>query len=185
MYMTTIHGLPHPSSPSRAPGPADASVGAARLTEDSREFYEALGELLRVVQFRDRDRACCYDVSVTQCYALKAVVDRGPVTVNDLAARLYMDKSTASRVAGGLEAKGYVVRTRDEGDGRVVRLQATAAGRALCARIDEDMVREYAELLGDFDPEVRAALSRLVARLGVAFASRVDASGGSCCVVRS
>ena len=155
-----------------------------RLAADSRAFYEALGELLRVVQFRDRDRACCYDVSVTQCYALKVVVDHGPITVNDLAGRLYMDKSTASRVADGLESKGYVARWRDAGDRRVVRLQATPAGEALCARIEGDMVREYAELLGDFDPEVRAALSRLVSRLGVAFAARVDASGGSCCVVR-
>lgn len=154
------------------------------LAADARAFYGALNELLRVVQFRDRDRACCHDVSVTQCYALKAVADEGALTVNDLAARLYLDKSTASRVAAGLEGKGYVARVRDDGDGRVVRLVPTEEGLALCARIEDDLVREYAELLADFDPEVRAALSRLVRRLGGAFSARVEVSGGSCCVVR-
>jgi len=161
-----------------------SSQADGRLLQDAHAFYGALNELLRVVQFRDRDRACCHDVSVTQCYALKAVVDGGPVTVNDLAAALYLDKSTASRVAGGLEAKGYLARGRDSQDGRIVRLEATEAGRALCGRIEADLSREYAELLGAFDPEVRAAMIRLVGRLAGSFAARVDASGGSCCVVR-
>jgi DNA-binding MarR family transcriptional regulator len=154
------------------------------LLAEAHRLSDALSDLLRVAQFRDRDRACCYDVSVTQCYALKAVADGGAPTVNDLAGQLYLDKSTASRVANGLVEKGYLARERDAGDGRVVRLVATDAGQALCRRIEADLAVEYAELLGDFDPEIRAAMTRLVARLGRSFASRVDASGGSCCVVR-
>jgi MarR family 2-MHQ and catechol resistance regulon transcriptional repressor len=150
---------------------------------DARDLSRALSDLIRVVQFRDRDRACCHDVSVSQCYALKAVVERGPLTVNDLAAELYLDKSTASRVANGLEEKGYVARERDARDGRVIRLVATAAGTTLHGRIEEDLAREYADLLSDFDPEVRAAMTRLLGRLAVSFAARVETSGGSCCRV--
>ena len=155
-----------------------------RLLADAHGLYGALSDLLRVVQFRDRDLACCYDVSVTQCYALKAVVDGEPLTVNDLAARLYLDKSTASRVAGGLEEKGCVVRERDASDGRIVRLRATQHGVELCGKIEADLARAYARMLEDFDPEVRGAMIRLLGRLAGSFASRVDASGGSCCVVR-
>ena len=144
---------------------------------------DALSDLIRIVQFRDRDRACCYDVSVSQCYALKAVTDRGTLTVNELAAELYLDKSTASRVANGLEEKGYLARERDEADGRVIRLIASPAGAELCHRIDADLAREYAELLTDFDPEVRAAITRLLGRLALSFAARVETTGGSCCVV--
>jgi len=143
----------------------------------------ALGELIRIVQFRDRDRACCYDVSVSQCYALQAVADRGPLTVNELAAELYLDKSTASRLANGLEEKGYLARRRDEGDGRVIRLVPTEEGVAMRRRIDDDLARDYAELLTDFDPEVRAAITRLLGRLAASFAARVETTGGSCCVV--
>ena len=69
-------------------------------------------------------------------------------------------------------------------DGRVVRLRATADGRRLCGRIEADLAEAYARMLEDFDPEVRGAMIRLLGRLGGSFASRVDASGGSCCVVR-
>lgn len=156
----------------------------ARLQADVHAFQDALHELLRVVQFRDRDLACCYDVSVTQCYALKAVSDEGALTVNDLAARLYMDKSTASRVAAGLEAKNYLARSKDPEDGRIVRLEVTPAGASVCRCIEDDLAARYAELLSDFDPEVRTAMTRLLLRLAGSFAARVEASGGSCCVVR-
>lgn len=166
--------------PTAAPYPE----ATARLHQDAHAFYGALNELLRVVQFRDRDRACCYDVSVTQCYALKSIADGGGSTVNELAAALYLDKSTASRVAGGLEAKGYVVRERDQADGRIVRLVPTSSGLSLCQRIEDDLATEYAELLAEYDPEVRGAMIRLLGRLATSFSARVDASGGSCCVVR-
>jgi DNA-binding MarR family transcriptional regulator len=154
------------------------------LIDDANELSESLTELIRVVQFRDRDRACCYDVSVSQYYALKAVSDAGALTVNELAALLYLDKSTVSRIANGLVEQGYWARERDPADGRVVRLEVTDEGRGLCARIAHDLAREYAELLADLDPEVRSAISQVVRRLGHSFASRVDTSGGTCCMVK-
>jgi MarR family transcriptional regulator, 2-MHQ and catechol-resistance regulon repressor len=154
------------------------------LYEDARRLTEALSELVRVVQFRDRDRACCYDVSVSQCYALKGVVDTGGMAVNDLAAHLYLDKSTASRIANSLVEKGYLARERDGVDARVVRLVPTADGATLCAAIEVGETREYADLLADFDPAVRTEMTRLLGKLRGCFASSVDASGGSCCVVK-
>jgi MarR family 2-MHQ and catechol resistance regulon transcriptional repressor len=154
------------------------------LVRDAERLSDALEDLLRVVQFRDRDRACCYDVSVSQCYALERVIASGGLCVNDLAASLYLDKSTASRIANSLVDKGYLARARDPEDGRVVRLVPTPAGSALCGQILADISGEYAEMLADFSPEVRAGIIRLVGRLGRSFSSRVEASGGSCCVVK-
>lgn len=150
---------------------------------DAGEFSEALGELIRVVQFRDRDRACCHDLSVSQCYALERVVEAGALTVNELAAHLYLDKSTASRVANTLVSKGLVARAQDSADGRVVRLEPTDAGRDVHTRVQTDLAAEYAELLADFDPHVRAAFPELLGRLGQAFASRVAISNGRCCTI--
>jgi len=153
------------------------------LLGDAHAFSDALGELIRVLQFRDRDRACCYDLSVSQCYALKAVCDSGALTVNDLAAYLYLDKSTASRVANGLVSRQMVARERDPDDGRIVLLVPTARGTELHRRIEDDLAGEYADLLEDFDPEFRSAIVKLVGRLRRSFASRVEAEGGSCCAV--
>lgn len=153
------------------------------MEADARLLSERLGELIRIVQFRDRDRACCHGISVSQCYALKAVHDAGGLSVNDLAAELFLDKSTASRIANGLVDHGLLARTRDPSDRRVVRLVATGPGSELHERIEADLASEYAMLLEDLEPDVRAGVSEVVGRLARSFASRVEASGGSCSVV--
>ena len=135
------------------------------LAADARELHAVLSELMRVVQFRDRDRICCHDVSVTQCYALQAVLRRGPLTLNELAAELYLDKSTASRVVKALTEKGYVERRPHPDDGRAVQLAVTEAGRRLYGAIERDLQAEVETLVADFDPEVRRALASLLARL--------------------
>lgn len=165
-------------------GRGETLAGAdERLEEDTAELHRALGELVRVYQFRDRDRICCYDVSVTQCYALEATVLEGPLSLNELAARLYLDKSTASRVVDALERKGYVERRASPTDRRALRLVATDAGRELHARIEADVLAQERELLAEFEPEVRRSMARLVGELARAAAARVDTRGGSCCTV--
>jgi MarR family 2-MHQ and catechol resistance regulon transcriptional repressor len=151
------------------------------LARDAAELYDALEDLLRVYQFRDRDRICCFDVSVSQCYALEALVRRGGMTLNELAGFLYLDKSTASRVVDALERKGYVARSAHPEDRRSVLLESTPAGRTLEGTIRESILTEERQLLADFDPEVRQAMTRLIARLARAAAGRVEVSGGSCC----
>ena len=115
---------------------AARSVGG-RLDADAEALHAALAELVRVYQFRDRDRICCHDVSVTQCYAIEALIRRGPSGLNDLAAELYLDKSTASRVVATLERKGYVTRAAHPDDGRAIVLSVTPA-RAAAARPDPE-----------------------------------------------
>lgn len=158
--------------------------GDAGLDADTVELNRALTELVRVYQFRDRDRICCYDVSVTQCYALEAVVLEGPLGLNDLAARLYLDKSTTSRVVDALEKKGYVERRTREDDRRALGLVATDAGRGLHARIQGDILAEERELLAEFAPEVRRSMAKLIGQLARAAAARVDTTGGACCAIR-
>lgn len=151
------------------------------LARDTEELYDALEDLLRVYQFRDRDRICCFDISVSQCYALEGVVRRDGMTLNDLAAYLYLDKSTASRVVDALERKGYVARSPHPKDGRALLLEATPSGRELEGRIRESILAEERQLLGDFAPEVRQAMTLLIRRLASAASSAVEVSGGSCC----
>ena len=154
------------------------------IAQDAASLSQAFSELIRLVQFRDRDRACCYGMTVSQCYGLKAVCETGPLSVNELAGALYLEKSTASRLARGLEEAGLAERSPDPEDRRSVRLAATEAGRRAHAGIEADLQREYATLLADFEPEVRSAMTELLGRLTRAVGSRVEAEGGSCCVVR-
>ena len=168
-----------------APGRALPVAGEdPQLEADAVDLHRALTELVRVYQFRDRDRICCYDISVTQCYALEAVVLDGPLTLNELASRLYLDKSTASRVVDALEKKGYVTRQPNAEDRRALDLAATAEGRDLFTRIDADILAGERTLLAEFPGEVRRSMARLIGQLARAAADRVDASGGTCCTIQ-
>jgi DNA-binding MarR family transcriptional regulator len=166
--------------------PTSELVGAgpeSSLQQDAEKLYAALSELVRVYQFRDRDTICCYDVSVTQCYAIEALLRRGPSGLNEVAAELYLDKSTTSRVVATLQRKGYVTRASHPEDGRAVILSVTSAGRKLHDRIRKDLVEEERKLLADFEPEVRKAAPQLLLRLARAAASRsgLGPAGTACC----
>jgi MarR family transcriptional regulator, 2-MHQ and catechol-resistance regulon repressor len=158
---------------------------ATSLNQDAIALQAAVADLVRVYQFRDRDRICCHDFSVTQCYALETLVAGGPMRLSTLAERLFLDKSTTSRVVGTLVRKGYVAQRADARDARATVLSATRQGTRLCARITDDLVEQQKQLLDDFDPEVRAAVIRLVRRLAQAadarFRSGVKGNGSATC----
>lgn len=159
---------------------ASTSAAERTLDRDAALLYEALSDLLRIYQFRDRDRICCHDISVTQCYALESLVQEGPLTQNELASRLYLDKSTVSRVVGALEGKGLLRRVPHAEDARAVQLGVTRKGRQLYQRIAKDIQNQEKQLLADFDPDVRSAMIELIGRLARAAERRVDTSGGTC-----
>lgn len=171
------------------PAPQDMPIAHAvqdaddAVRPDTLAFHRALVEFVRVYQFRDRERICCHDVSVTQCYALEVLVQRGARTLNGLSADLYLDKSTASRVVDALQEKGYAVRRANPASRRSVLVSATRAGRKLHARIERDILLEEQRLLQDFAPEVRVRMTQLVRALAQSAASRVDTRGGSCCSI--
>jgi DNA-binding MarR family transcriptional regulator len=150
------------------------------LAADTRAVHEALSDLVRVYQFRDRDRICCHDVSVTQCYALEVLIRRGPSTLNELAGEMYLDKSTASRVMTTLERKGYASRASHPTDGRALVLRPTASGKRLYEKIRADLLRQEERLLGDFEPEVRRAAAQIMARLARAAEARSGLPTRSC-----
>jgi len=135
---------------------------------------------VRVYQSLDRDRICCHDISITQCNALEALARRGGLTLNELAAHLYLDKSTASRVVDALQRKGYVDRSTHPSDGRAVLLVTTERGRELYQSIRKGLLADEQTLLAGFDPEIRRALPQLIARLARAVAARLG-SGEACC----
>lgn len=151
------------------------------LDRDARALYEALGDLVRLYQFRDRNVICCNDVSVTQCYALQALSRGGTMTLGSLARELFLDKSTASRVVETLERKGYVARSTHPDDARSLDIALTARGRNLHRKIEDVLVEEEKRLLAGFTPDVRAAATELIRNLARATAQRMGVNAATCC----
>jgi MarR family transcriptional regulator, 2-MHQ and catechol-resistance regulon repressor len=152
----------------------------AILQRDAEALHLALSELVRIYQFRDRDKICCHDISVTQCYALETLVEQGAMRSQELAATLRLDKSTTTRVVDALVRKEYVERLPDPDDARAVSLRVTPSGRKLYRRINDDLVQQQVELLRGMDAGVRTEATRLIQRLTRAAQDRFVA--GACAV---
>jgi MarR family 2-MHQ and catechol resistance regulon transcriptional repressor len=159
-----------------------SALSPAGLQRDAEALQAAVADLVRVYQFRDRDRICCHDVSVTQCYALETLVEHGPMRLSALAERLFLDKSTTSRVVNTLVRKGYVEQRADATDGRAMLINATRQGQQLCKRISSDLVEQQKQLLGDLAPEIRAGVVQVIQRLAQAADARFRSGvTGVCC----
>ncbi|MEG5265217.1 MarR family transcriptional regulator [Pseudomonas sp. JDS28PS106] len=151
-----------------------------QLSQDAEDLYEALNQLVRVYQFRDRDRICCYDVSVTQCYAVETLVKKGALRLHVLAEEMFLDKSTASRVIDALERKGYVSRVEDDEDRRAVKIQATGSGRELYEKIRNGLVAEEKVMIENLSAEARQGALTLLRQLTRATEKRCGLTSETC-----
>lgn len=130
--------------------PGGLPVHDASLAQDAELFSRALESLARVYQLQDPRQTCTYGITLTECYALEAAAERGPLGVNDVAAILSLDKSTASRAIASLRRKGLVARRAHPEDGRAIEVSATARGIRLYRRIRESARACHRELIEEF-----------------------------------
>lgn len=90
-------------------------------------------------------------------------LDSGPLTNNQLAERLKVDKSNTSRPLARLEERGFICRIPHEMDGRSQQLQLTDAGaqqlQELHQQLDEDNLLLLAQLSADEQQRLDEGLS--------------------------
>ena len=98
-------------------------------------------------------------LSSSEARALIELVSARGIAQGELAALLGLDKSTVSRLAAGLERKGWIRRGRDEDNQRYVRLYLTPAGRNVAARVWRAWQSRQARILSSLSPAERAGLS--------------------------
>jgi DNA-binding MarR family transcriptional regulator len=98
-------------------------------------------------------------VSSSEARALIELVSARGIAQGELAGLLNLDKSTVSRLAAGLERKGWVRRGRDEGNQRYVRLYLTPQGGDVAARLWQAWQSRQARILAALSADERAGLS--------------------------
>jgi DNA-binding MarR family transcriptional regulator len=97
--------------------------------------------------------------------ALAAVHKHGPIRISDVAQRLNIDLSVASRQVAALEAAGYIRREADEADRRATRLTATDAGARVLEESHRRMVAAFAAALSGWTDDEVAGLAHGLERL--------------------
>ena len=152
--LTQLLRLVNPGGGERAAGDAAAWDGAAT---DALEPADAA--LADAAPADAAPAAGIPQLSGSEARALIELVKARGIAQGELAGLLGLEKSTVSRLAAGLERKGWVRRGRDEGNQRYVRLYLTAEGGAVAARLWDAWQSRQARILAALTEEERAGLS--------------------------
>lgn len=102
---------------------------------------------------RPEQTPCGEPVAVAEAHALLELSLAEPLSQNDLASRLRLEKSTISRLVTILERRAWITRTRSQHDRRVVELRLTDAGRQAAAQLSAARQVKFAHLLSALPPE--------------------------------
>lgn len=129
------------------------------------DVFQALSDLARRYQFRNRDEVCCYGITVSQCYALQALSRQETMTSTELSSHLGLDLSSTTRLVDQLVKKKLAVRSRGSEDARVREVQVTEAGRRMVSRVEGDFSKVISQALLDFPASVQSSLPAVLKRL--------------------
>lgn len=139
---------------------------AAQLEAAFAGVVRALGLL------RPDTTPCGQPMSVTEAHAIGELHVSGPLTQQELCARLRLEKSTVSRLVDQLGNRGIVARKPNPDDGRSVHVTLTAKGRRLTGRLRAARSQLFADLVADMSPEDQALVLGGLTRLEAAAHAR-------------
>jgi MarR family 2-MHQ and catechol resistance regulon transcriptional repressor len=141
------------------------------------EVWAIIKDLIKFLQFRDRDAMTGCGLSVAQCYSLDAIGTQGQLTLNELAESLYIAPSTASRTIEELVRKGLAERRQDPADRRAVCLTLTPQGQALFEALRQHLLQRQIAILQQIDPSSRRDVLTALQKLSQAI------KDPACCAV--
>jgi DNA-binding MarR family transcriptional regulator len=148
------------------------------LQQQAEKLDRLTKDLLRKFQMRDRNEITCCGVSVSQCYTLDMLGEHGEMSMVQLARKMFLDKSTMTRVVDGLIERDLVVRRFDVNDRRLIYITLTAAGRK---RLEGIRAQQMASLRQILDRIPAAERQKLLEELEI-FSSAVQDWLVTCCL---
>ncbi len=141
------------------------------------EFTDALVAISRHFGVLERDTVCCGEVTVQQCVALQRL-HNSPAGVSTLADHLGKSTSATTRLADGLQRRGWVERQPHPEDGRRIQLLLTDLGRQQARQLRASTEQMARELLSHIPEQDRHEVTRAMTLLEEAIARcRTDCCG--------
>src|ERR1044071_4958867 len=119
---------------------------------------------------RDIGRHAMSELGTQGFHALAVLQVHGPLRVSDVARRLGVDLSVASRQIASLAAEGYVERREDTRDRRAQLVAVTRSGRKVLRESHRRMVAGFTRVLEGWSDEDVNALTGGLERLRDDFA---------------
>jgi MarR family 2-MHQ and catechol resistance regulon transcriptional repressor len=132
--------------------------------------YVKLHKASRAILARIEKLLSAYGLTSTQLGVLEGILHKGPLTHRELVLKVLTSAGNMTDVVDKLEARGLVLRSRDTGDRRVVRVDLTASGRALIETVFPRHAADIAHAMSGLDRADLDTLGELLRRLGMAAA---------------
>lgn len=139
--------------------------GSATRETYSVAIIQGLRRIVKALQDYSQHVRRAYGLTGPQLWALKTLLRRGALSINELAAELAVHQSTISLLLNRLERQRLVERTRSRSDRRIVRVALTQRGRRLAARAPEPAQGQLLHALWAMPPATVRGIHRSVARL--------------------
>jgi DNA-binding MarR family transcriptional regulator len=98
---------------------------------DVQEFWEILSKMIRSFVAFERHEIFCCGVTMSQCSTIMAIGRGGKMTMNALSEWMSLATSTMTRIVDNLVRDGYIERTQDDQDRRVVHVSLTEKGKEM------------------------------------------------------
>jgi DNA-binding MarR family transcriptional regulator len=143
-------------------------------------FRSTLRRIERAVGLQAKDDATCCGVTVAQCHALVEIGAHEGLSVQTLARRLGLDKSTLSRTVDGLVRDGLADRSADPDDRRAAVVRLTEQGRDILAGIHTTWDGWSADLFQRIPSEKHAIVLEALALVADALEG-IAAPNFTCC----
>ncbi len=141
----------------------------ARPTDDELRAIDSFIEFIETVARSPFQRERVLNAAATKLSgagltALRLIARDGPIAGTEVARRLGVDQSTASRQIRPLEDAGLIARTTDDADRRVAWLEVSDEGRAVLERIHGQRRADARLVLDDWPAKDVSELARLLQR---------------------
>lgn len=147
------------------------SPATSPVTSPATELYSALDELSRAQREAAARLAGRVDWSRASLAVIRRLAVCGPVQLSDVAARLRVDVSVASRHVSQLVDAGFVRRSVDAADRRARVLELTEEGHRLHAEVTEQFTGVIDTMFAAWTPSDLADAAHQIRRVAAALST--------------
>jgi len=143
------------------------------------EFSGLIGRLVRNLSLLERDQKICCGTTMSQCYTIETLAQKGTLPMNELSQHMGVTISTMTRVVDVLVRDGVVSRGSNPKDRRQVCIGLTDKGNDLARQL-EGCSDEYSkQILNEVPPEHREGVLKSL-RLIADATDKVRCEQGKC-----
>ena len=140
-------------------------------------ILQSIRRIIRAVDIYSRKLRSQHELTSPQLVCLRTVVDDGPLTVTEIAHKVFLSPSTVVGILDRLEARGLVKRERDTSDRRVVHIVSTANGKRIVSKAPSALQDGLHEALKGLPKLEQATIALALKRVvDLMEAGRIDAA---------